>query len=270
MAEATGDCEKAPFWGKKFLIFVTGASVGIGRAIAVSFAKHVAPGSLIVITGRNTAGLEETKRLVGDHGPDVNVVVETCDHSRASFRDYQELLRRASAQVESPERVVLVHNAGTTGDTSRYAATYDDERVIDDYNHLNLTSVMTLTTAFLQHYGPDSKPSRTIINITSRAGIAAIPGLVLYCVGKAARDMYMKVVALENPSVSTLNYAPGPVDTAMFAQLKRGTKELEAMHDSTIKEGRLLTPEKTVGRLIGILEDQKFTSGDHIDYYDPQ
>uniref|UniRef100_V5HR69 Sepiapterin reductase n=1 Tax=Ixodes ricinus TaxID=34613 RepID=V5HR69_IXORI len=270
MAEATGDCEKASFWGKKFLILVTGASGGIGRAIAVGFAKHVAPGSLIVITGRNTAGLEETKRLIGDLGRDVNVVVETCDHARASFRDYQGLLRRASTRVESPERVVLVHNAATTGDISQYAVSYDDERVIDDYYHLNLTSVMTLTAAFLQHYGADSRPSRTIVNITSRAGVEAMGGAALYCTGKAARNMYMKVVALENPSVSVLNYAPGPVDTAMFAQLKKGTKECEAMHDSTIKEGRLLTPEKTVGRLIGILEDQKFTSGDHIDYYDPQ
>ncbi|CAN7944450.1 unnamed protein product [Ixodes pacificus] len=93
-------------------------------------------------------------------------------------------------------------------------------------------------------------------------------GAALYCTGKAARDMYMKVVALENLSVSVLNYAPGPVDTAMFAQLKRGTKECEAMHDSRIRDGLLLTPEKTAGRLVGILRDHEFTSGDHIDYYD--
>ncbi|KAM7302437.1 sepiapterin reductase isoform X1 [Ixodes scapularis] len=265
------DCGKAPFWGKKFIIFVTGASGGIGRAIAVGFAKHVAPGSLVVITGRNTAGLEETKRLIGDHGRDVNVVVETCDHARASFRDYQGLLRRASTQVESPERVVLVHNAATTGDVSQYAASYDDERVIDDYYHLNLTSVMTLTAAFLHHYGSDSKPSRTVVNVSSRAAVVAMAGAALYCTGKAARNMYMKVVALENPSVSVLNYAPGPVDTAMFAQLKRGTKECEELHDSRIRDGLLLTPEKTAGRLVDILRDHKFTSGDHIGYYeDPQ
>ncbi|KAG0416965.1 hypothetical protein HPB47_005991 [Ixodes persulcatus] len=266
----SGDCGKTPFWGRKFLIFVTGASGGIGRAIAVGFAKHVAPGSLVVITGRNTAGLEETKRLIGDLGRDVKVVVETCDHARASFRDYQGLLRRASTHVESPERVVLVHNAATTGDLSQYAASYDDERVIDDYYHLNLTSVMTLTAAFLQHYGADSRSSRAIVHVTSRAAIQAMGGAAFYCTGKAARNMYMKVVALENPSVSVLNYAPGPVDTAMFAQLKRGTKECEKLHDSRVRDGLLLTPEKTAGRLVGILRDHKFTSGDHIDYYDPE
>ncbi|CAN7996830.1 unnamed protein product [Ixodes hexagonus] len=270
MAEVTGGCGNAPFWGKKFLIFVTGGSAGIGRAIAIGFAKHVVQGSLIVITGRSTAGLQETKRLIDALGLKVNVLAETCDHSRATFSDYRELIRRVSAQVENPERVVLVHNAGTTGDSSKYAASFDDERVIDDYYRLNLTSVMTLTAAFLQHYGSDSKPSRTIVNITSLAGIKEFAGLALYCTGKAAREMYMKVVAVENPSVSVLNYSPGPVDTAMFAQLKTGTKECAALHESSIKEGRLLTPEKTTARLIGLLKDQNFKSGDHVDYYDCQ
>lgn len=53
----------------------------------------------------------------------------------------------------------------------------------------------------------------------------SVCGLNCILPGKAARDMYMKVVAAENPSLSVLSYAPGPVDTAMFDQLGKGVKE---------------------------------------------
>ncbi|CAN7946578.1 unnamed protein product, partial [Ixodes pacificus] len=172
------------FWSKKFLIVVTGASGGIGRGIAVSFAEHVAEGSLLVITGRNTAALEDTKRIIAALGREVNVSVETCDHSRALFRDYQDLLERASARLPDPDRAVLVHNAATIGNCSDYAVSYDDEGAIDDYYRLNLTSVMTLTAAFLRRFDADSGPTRTIVNVSSIAGIKALSRLGLYCTGK--------------------------------------------------------------------------------------
>ncbi|KAM7301750.1 sepiapterin reductase-like [Ixodes scapularis] len=172
------------FWSKTFLVVVTGASGGIGRGIAVSFAEHVAEGSLLVITGRNTAGLEETKQIIAALGREVNVSVETCDHSRALFRDYQDLLERASARLPDPDRVVLVHNAATIGNCSDYAVSYDDEGAIGDYYRLNLTSVMTLTAAFLRRYDSDSGPTRTIVNVSSITGIKAVPRLGLNCTVK--------------------------------------------------------------------------------------
>ncbi|CAN7946115.1 unnamed protein product, partial [Ixodes hexagonus] len=179
--------KETAFWGKKSFIVVTGASGGIGRAIAVNFAKHVSDGSLLVITGRNTAGLEETKRMIASQGRDINASVETCDHSKASFGDYQELLRRASVQLPDPDVVSLVHNAATLGNCSHYAVSYDSERAIDDYYRLNLTSVMTLTAAFLQHYGSDSGPSRLIVNVSSVAAVEVIQGLGLYCTGQSSK-----------------------------------------------------------------------------------
>ncbi|CAN7940252.1 unnamed protein product, partial [Ixodes hexagonus] len=222
--------KETAFWGKRFFIVVTGASGGIGRAIAVNFAKYVSAGSLFVVTGRNTAGLEETKRMILAQGLGVNVSVETCDHSMASFGDYQELLRRASAYFADPDIVMVVHNAATIGNSSHYAVSYDSERTIDDYYHLNLTSVMTLTAAFLQHYDSDSGPSRVIVNVSSIAAVEPIEGLGLYCAGKAAREMYMRVVAAENPSVTVISYDPGAVDTAMLGQFKVGSKECAARY----------------------------------------
>ncbi|CAN8021176.1 unnamed protein product, partial [Ixodes persulcatus] len=208
------------FWRKKFLIVVTGASGGIGRGIAVSFAEHVEEGSLLVITGRNTAALEETKQIIAALGREVNVSVETCDHSRALFRDYQGLLERASARLPKPDRVVLVHNVATIGNYQDHAVLYDDERAIDDYYRLNLTSVMTLTAAFLRHYDSDSGPTRTIVNLSSSKGRKAALRVGLYCTGKSStREMFMSVVAAENPSVTVCSYDPGAVDTAMLKEI---------------------------------------------------
>ncbi|KAG0417066.1 hypothetical protein HPB47_005908 [Ixodes persulcatus] len=211
MVEATGSGGspgiETAFWGRKFLIVVTGASGGLGRGIAVSFAEHVADGSLLVITGRNTAGLEETKRMIVSLGRDVSVGVETCDHSRVLFRDYQDLLERASAQLPDPDRVVLVHNAATVESYSDGVVSFDNERKIGDYYRLNLTSVMTLTAAFLRHYSSDSGPSRTIVNVSSSAGVEAIQGLGLYCTGQAWLNMFIVLFASRGCLLGVLMYS---------------------------------------------------------------
>ncbi|CAN7996037.1 unnamed protein product [Ixodes pacificus] len=270
MVEATGSGDspgkETAFWGTKFLIVVTGASGGLGRGIAVSFAEHVADGSLLVITGRNTAGLEETKRTIVSLGRGVSVSVETCDHSRALFRDYQDLLERASAQLPDPDRVVLVHNAASVESYSDGVVSFDNERKIGDYYRLNLTSVMTLTSAFLRHYNSDSGPSRAIVNVSSSAGVVAIQGLGLYCTGKAARAMYMRVVALENPSVTVLSYNPGPVDTAMFGHMRGGSEDCATRYEKALKHGKVMTPEVAANALVYILEQRKFKSGDLVDF----
>ncbi|XP_029842234.2 sepiapterin reductase [Ixodes scapularis] len=270
MVQATGSGDspgkETAFWGTKFLILVTGASGGLGRGIAVSFAEHVADGSLLVITGRNTAGLEETKRMIVSLGRGVGVSVATCDHSKALFRDYEDLLERASAQLPDPDRVVLVHNAASIESYSDRVISYDSEKKIGDYYRLNLTSVMTLTSAFLRHYSSDSGPMRTIVNVASTAEIEAIQGLGLYCTGQAARAMYMRVVALENPSVTVLCYNPGPVDTAMLRQMQGGSEDCVTRYENVFKDGKVMTPEISANALVRILEDRKFKSGARVSF----
>lgn len=270
MSEATGDPAKChgPFWNKRYLVVITGASAGIGRAVAVAFSKVVADNSVFVITGRNTEGLNETRRLVGEVAPHVKVVPETTDHSVATFHDYQKLISRAWTEISGADGVVLVHNAATIGDITKYASAYTDEKEIDDYFHLNLTSVMTLTAAFLEKFPKGSSLKRVIVNITSLAAIMPFAGTGFYCTGKAAREMYMKVLAAEDPSLVVLNYSPGPVDTAMQRSLHTGVEEVASMARAAVESGRLLTPDATALRLVQVLGAQKFKSGDHVDYFD--
>ncbi|XP_077514788.1 sepiapterin reductase-like [Amblyomma americanum] len=271
MSESTGDTKSrcaGVFWGKKYYVIITGASAGIGRAIAVAFSKEVAENSVFVITGRNSERLDETKRLVGEAAPGVQVIAKTTDHSKATFKDYRKLISETWAKISGADGVVLVHNAATLGDVQKYAIAYTDEKEIDDYFHLNLTSVMTLTSAFLEKFPSSSTLPRVIVNITSLAAVKALAGTALYCTGKAAREMYLNVIAAEDPSLTVLHYSPGPVDTAMHHELRRGVKEAATVAYGARDSGRLLTPEATVLRLVQVLGAQEFKSGDHVDYYD--
>lgn len=69
----------------------------------------------------------------------------------------------------------------------------------------------------------------------------------------------------------TLNYAPGPLDTDMQTELR----ESDTIHQPTkewsvdaFKEGKLVTPEASAAKCIKILQENRFESGAHIDYYD--
>ncbi len=97
--------------------------------------------------------------------------------------------------------------------------------------------------------------------------------------GKAARDMLTTTIAKEQQATAganasshkTLNYAPGPLDTDMQAEL-RGC---ERLHPATrewsleaFKEGRLVPPAASAAKCLRILVEDTFESGAHVDYYD--
>lgn len=76
---------------------------------------------------------------------------------------------------------------------------------------VNLYSVTALTASFLKLF---TQGERCIVNITSLYGIQPGKGLVHYCVGKASREMYFKVLATENPELNILNYSPGELNSS--------------------------------------------------------
>lgn len=69
--------------------------------------------------------------------------------------------------------------------------------------------------------------------------------------------------ALENPEVDVLNYSPGPVDTDMLQTFRK-----EMSNKEFIKSLTVLTTEQTINRLIEVLKNHKYKSGDHVDYFD--
>lgn len=80
---------------------------------------------------------------------------------------------------------------------------------VDAYLSFNVSSALCLTTGVLQAVPQSHGQRRTVVNISSLCALEPFPSWVLYCTGKAAREMMFRVLAKEEPDLRVLNYAPG-------------------------------------------------------------
>lgn len=262
------------YWNQKTFCLITGASRGIGRTIAIEFSKKVAPGSVFLLVARSTAALEETKASVDSiTGGTVTVVTATVDLNNpdkdAYFKLINSALTHTDAKASDFDHSILVHNAGSLGMEKKLkVAEMEDLSEMQSYFGLNVFSMVILTTQFFKHFS-DAKKQRSIVQITSLAGVQPCKSWGLYCAGKATRDMLMQLVAIES-GIQVLSWAPGPVETEMFDYVcnNTGDPELRKMMQDCRKEGKDLTCEQTVTKLVKVLGEKKYVNGEHVDYFD--
>jgi len=193
--------------GKRAL--VTGGSSGLGQAIARRF---VAEGARVAVTGRRAEALEGDHKILADH------TVEA-DNARA--------IAEAVAALGGLD--LLVNNAGVIGyDGVLEPKPAELRRIMD----INFFAVYDLTCRAVPHLVAGR--GAAILNVSSVASFRPYPGLVGYCVSKAALDMLTQTVALElapkgvrvnalNPGVvvTGLHKNAGMDDTAYAAFLER-------------------------------------------------
>ncbi|KAF5399678.1 Sepiapterin reductase [Paragonimus heterotremus] len=249
-------------------IVVTGASRGFGRALCLQLVKALTsePGSAasvtILLMARDLVALQGTRDhmlLTKSYGSQtkLNVLVAqpTLDMNNISvsvvYTALQPLFDVASTNLASGRKQwnLLVHNAATIGNINMRA----DERVfvtdLEAYYRVNLIAPMVLTGVFLSHFAPFGLPHPpvTVVNISSLAAAQPFPRLSDYCVGKAARQMYLSALAVDRPTVAVFNYSPGPLDTDMYTELSEhhGDPEYKAMTLKNKQLGRLIAPEES-------------------------
>lgn len=126
-------------------------------------------------------------------------------------RGYLEELGRAGGEESPacPELLPRVGFSGSLGDVSKGFVDLSDSTQVNNYWALNLTSMLCLTSSVLKAFPASPGLNRTVVNISSLCALQPFKGWALYCAGKAARDMLFQVLALEEPNVRVLNYAPG-------------------------------------------------------------
>ncbi|XP_054713532.1 sepiapterin reductase-like [Uloborus diversus] len=257
-------------WNLPTFCIVTGASRGLGQTIAIEFCKRFCNGSCTLLIARDNQKLLITQDEIQKTSA-VKTQVIALDLAILDSPSYEHLLTKYLQQTGCTacnfQQAVLVHNAGTLGDVSKTVTSCISSKEIKDYFNLNLHSVMFLTSAFLEVFGVTKR--KLIINISSLAAIQPFKGWNLYCTGKAAREMYFRVLAEEDKSVVILNYAPGPLLTDMLPQiLEQALPEIKQQFQAAQSQNQLLTCEYTVQKLIGVLERSRFKSGDHVDVFD--
>jgi 3-oxoacyl-[acyl-carrier protein] reductase len=162
---------------------VTGAAAGIGRAIALAYARF---GADLALCDRNEAGVRETARLAERMGRRVAWGV-------LDVREPEPVTRFVAEVADTWERIdILVNNAGGTfrADFQQTNAK-GQQSLIDE----NFNSVTHFIRAVLPHMLGDS--GRSIINITSIEAHRAGPGFAIYSAMKAAVANLTKSLALE-------------------------------------------------------------------------
>jgi 3-oxoacyl-[acyl-carrier protein] reductase len=191
------------------IAIVTGASRGIGRAVALALASEGA--KVVVNYASSSNAAEEVVAAITEAGG--NAITAQADVSKVEQVD--ALL---NTTLEKFGRVdVLVNNAGITRDTLLLRMKPEDWQAVID---LNLTGVFLCTRAVSK--GMLKQRSGRIINIASVAGQMGNPGQANYSAAKAGVIGFTKTVAKELASrgITVNAVAPGFIATDMTNDLK--------------------------------------------------
>ena len=193
-----------PLEGKVAL--VTGASRGLGRAIALAFAGE---GAALALCARREEALQRVAGEVRRLGRRVLAVP-------ADVRSPRDLERLVALTLERFGRVdILVNNASELGPTPLpYLADYPTA-AFDDVLQVNVVAPFRLTQALIG--GMLLRDQGVIINVTSDAAITGYPGWGAYAVSKAAIEGLTRTWAAELAHTGIRIHAvdPGDMDTDM-------------------------------------------------------
>lgn len=222
--------------GKKVL--VTGASGGIGKAIAIELSSN---GADLCLTGRNKSELESLQKLIGG-----NCQIIISDLSKSEGID--ELAN--SAQEKMGQIDILINNAGITRDNLFMRMSEEDW---NEVINVNLNSIFKLTKHLIK--GMIKRRYGRIINITSVIGVAGGAGQSNYSASKAGIIAMSKSLAQEvgSRSVTVNSIAPGFIETNMTAELSDDRKQ-EILN--SISLGRLGKPDDIAGAVCFLASDK--------------
>lgn len=210
---------------------VTGASSGIGRATAVTFATE---GARVALVSRSREDLEEVAREIGDQGGRALPLPADVTDRKACGQAVEETVAKLGGLD------VLVNAAGiiATGDVRSTTPEGWEEMM-----GINVDAVFHLMQAAVPHL--EARPGN-VVNVSSVTGLRSFPNILAYCVSKAALDQLTRCTALElAPAGIRVNAVnPGVVVTNLH---RRGGMD-EDTYKGFLEHGEETHPLGRVGR----------------------
>ncbi len=210
-------------------IVITGASDGIGKAVASSFAGH---GAGVIMLGRNQEKLEAVYDEIEQQHPG-KAIIHPLDFADAESPDYE--LLAASIDEQFTHLDGLVHNASILG--ARTPIQFYPEKDWQDVMQVNVNAVFSLTRVLLPALG--RAPDARVLFTSSSVGRKARGYWGAYAVSKFATEGLMQVLAEELAETSAIrvnSINPGATRTNM-------RREAYPAEDP----GTLPTPETLLG-----------------------
>ncbi|EKE86950.1 3-oxoacyl-ACP reductase FabG [Idiomarina xiamenensis] len=211
---------------------VTGASRGIGRAIAEQLA---AAGATVIGTATSDKGATAISDYLGERG--CGMALNVTDSEAVSG-----LIKQVESDYQKID--ILVNNAGITQDNLLMRMKDDEwQSVIDT----NLTAIFRLCKAVMR--GMMKRRHGRIINISSVVGTTGNPGQTNYCAAKAGLVGFSKSLAKEIAArgVTVNCVAPGFIDTDMTKAL---TEDQKSAIFANIPATRLGEPEEVAAAVV--------------------
>jgi short-subunit dehydrogenase len=187
---------------KRYLI--TGASRGIGRAIAT---KLSAPDVSLLLHGRDTVALAETCKSLKTKCAGVTSLI----HDLATFKGVCNLI----SEVGDEPLDLLVNNAGVAV-VKPFAEITEVEW--SQTLGVNVTAPFVLT----QHFAPRMPPGASVVNILSVAARTGFPNWSAYCMSKFALEGFSQSVReeLRDHKIRVINIYPAATDTEIWNEIE--------------------------------------------------
>ncbi|UCV07631.1 SDR family oxidoreductase [Dechloromonas denitrificans] len=185
-------------------VFITGASSGIGEALAVYYA---AQGATLGLAARRAARLDQLNQRLGGHHACYALDVSDAPAVRAAATDFV-------GRFGAPD--IIIASAGVSAGTlTEYEADLEVFRRVMDINVFGLAATFAPFIPALKAAGGAPR----LVGIASVAGIRGLPGAEAYSASKAAAIAYLESLRLEmRPyGIQVVTIAPGYIETPMTA-----------------------------------------------------
>jgi short-subunit dehydrogenase len=187
---------------KRYLI--TGASRGIGRAIAEKLADK---GVELLLHGRDTVALAHTRKVVEPNCAGVKLLI----HDLATAEGVSDLI----VEIGEDPIDLLVNNAGIAVVKPFTEITRIEwEQTVG----VNITAPFLLT----QRFAPRMPPGSSIVNVLSVAAKTAFPNWSAYCMSKFGLEGFSRCVReeLRDRKIRVINVYPAATDTDIWSQVE--------------------------------------------------
>lgn len=228
--------------------FITGGGSGIGEATAKLFASE---GANVIITDIDDVSGVRVSNEIGSKAT----------YLKCDVTNEEDVLAVINEITKTHSRIdCAVNNAGITGNPSNIEdTTYDNWfKVI----HVNLTGVFFC----LKHEITQmiKQGSGSIVNVSSGAGLIAVPSMAAYCASKHALLGLTKTAATENLSrgIRVNSVLPGSTKTPLLDQALNMSEGMEEIILNSIPSGKFGTPQEVAEGIAWLCSDRaSFVSG---------